>query len=354
MLLQGLLLSPAHALEIEDLYQARVPVTGQSRSERLKLYPSALAQVLVKLTGDQAVPELPQLSGFIKQALSLVQQFQYEELPTHRLALVEAGYKRQLVVKFDAGAIRQALMNAGVPLWGRTRSKVLLWLAVEDKHRRYLLAANTLATLEAHLMAQAARRGLPLILPMKDQMDLDFADVWGDFQQNILTASQHYGVDEVLVGRLNRTPGDLWQVRWSLYYTAAASDSEYWSGRVNDPFEALTLGVDGAADHVSQRYAQLFSATSVGSILLLVTGVDGFAEYARAMTYLESLDIVVSVDVDKVFVDQVLFRLAVRGDGAGLKRSLLQGKTLLQSQGAVGLLESDAAAGRPFIYQLLP
>ncbi|HHJ80116.1 MAG TPA: DUF2066 domain-containing protein, partial [Candidatus Tenderia electrophaga] len=69
-------LSPAYALDIEGLYQAKVPVTGQTRAERLDLYPSALAQVIVKVTGDRAVPELPQLSGFIARAVSLVQQFQ--------------------------------------------------------------------------------------------------------------------------------------------------------------------------------------------------------------------------------------------------------------------------------------
>ena len=46
-----LLMSPAYALEVEGLYQAKVPVVGQGREERLELYPDALAQVIVKLTG---------------------------------------------------------------------------------------------------------------------------------------------------------------------------------------------------------------------------------------------------------------------------------------------------------------
>ncbi len=358
MLLPGLLLSPAFALEVEGLYQAQVPVTGQTRAERLKLYPAALAQVLVKLSGDRTVPDLPQLSDFIARAVSLVQQFQYEELQTASPALIEAGYKRQLVVKFDADAIRQALINASVPLWGRTRSEVLLWLAVEDRGARYLLAANTLVELESHLTEQAARRGLPLILPLmdlEDQMTLGFADIWGDFRQDILTASQRYGVDMVLVGRLIRRSDGLWRARWSLHHAAGfASDSEHWSGDVNDQLEALTLGVDGAADYVSQRYAQLFSATSAGTVLLTVTGVENLGGYARAMKYLESLDIVANVEVGKVFVDHVLFRLAVRGDTSGLTRALSLGNVLLQSQGTAGLSGNDEVAGRAFVYQLLP
>ena len=358
VLLQGMLLSPAYALEVEGLYQAKVPVVGQTREERLEVYPAALAQVVVKLTGNQAVPEMPQLSGFMARAVSLVQQFHYEEFQSTNPALIEAGYKRQLVVRFDGDAISQALINAEVPLWGRTRSEVLLWLAVEDREARYLLAANTLAELESHLIEQSTRRGLPLILPLmdlEDQVKLGFADVWGDFRQNILTASQRYGVEAVLVGRLIRASDGLWRARWSLHQAAGVTtDSKYWSSKVNDQLEALTLGVDGAADVVSQRYAQLFSATSADSILLTVNGVEDLAGYARAMKYLESLDIVTHVEVDKVLADQVLFRLAIRGDTAGLQRAVSLGNTLLQTQDAGELSGYDLASGRAFVYQLLP
>ncbi len=358
VVLQGmLLLQPAYALEVESLYQAKVPVAGQTREERLEVYPAALAQVVVKLTGNRAVPELPSLSGFMARAVSLVQQFHYEELPATNPALIEEGYKRQLVVSFDGEAISQALIDAEVPLWGRTRSEVVVWLAIEDRESRYLLAANTSLELESHLSEQSSRRGLPLILPLmdlEDRRDLGFADVWGDFRQNIMSASQRYGADAVLVGRLFRSRQGIWQARWSLHQTMAGTiESDYWSSNGNDQLEALTLGVDGAADLVSQRYAQLFSATSADSILLTVTGVKDLAGYARAMKYLESLDIVTNVEVDKVFADQVLFRLALRGDTTGLERAVSLGDTLFQSQEAV-MPGNDVANGRAFLYQLLP
>ena len=358
VLLQCMQLSPAYALEVEALYQAKVPVTGQTREERLDLYSVALAQVVVKLSGNRAVPELPQLAGFMARAVSLVQQYHYEEFLTTNQALIEAGYTRQLVVRFDGDAISKALIDAEVPLWGRTRSEVLVWLAIEDREARYLLAANASAELESHLAEQSARRGLPLILPLidlEDQMNLGFADVWGDFRQNIMNASQRYGVDAVLVGRLIRTPEGLWQARWSLHQAAGvATESEYWNSDINSQLEALTLGVDGAADYVSQRYAQLFSATSADSILLTVTGVEDLGGYARAMKYLESLDIVTHVEVNKVFADQVLFKLAIRGDTAGLERAVSLGNTLVQSQDALEPSGNDVADGRAFVYQLLP
>jgi len=352
-----LLLPPAHALEVEGLYQAKVPVLGQTRKERLEVYPRALAEVMVKLSGDRTVPALPRLSGFMARAVTLVQQFHYEELSTTNQALLEEGYKRQLVVRFDGDAISQALIDAEVPLWVRTRSAVLLWLAIEDREARYLLAANASVELESHLKEQSARRGLSLMLPLvdlEDQMSLDFADVWGDFRQNIMAASQRYGVDAVLVGRLIRTPEGTWQTRWSLHQASAVNaESEYWSGEGNSQFEALALGVDGAADYISQRYAQLFSATRADRVLLTVTAVDDLAGYARAMKYLESLDIVTNVEVGKVLADRVVFRLSIRGDETGLERAVSLGNTLLQSQDAVKTSGHDMADGRSFVYQLL-
>ena len=358
LVMQMLLFLPSvDALEVGGLYEAKVPVAGQTREERLQVYPSALAQVLVKLSGDRSVPEMAQMSAFMQRARSLVQQFHYEELPATE-GLVEGGFTRLLVVSFDGNAISQALIEAEVPLWGHTRSEVLVLLAIEDREARYLLAANASVELESSLIKNASRRALPLILPLmdlEDQMTLGFVDVWGDFRHNMLKVSQRYGTEAVLVGRLIRTPEGLWQTRWSLHQgTEAAVSSDYWYVETNTQEEALAEGVDGAADRISRRYAQLFSAASADTVLLTVTEVKDLAGYARAMQYLESLDIVTTVEVSKVLADRVLFKLAIRGDMTGLERAVSLGSTLITAQEAVETIKDDAALGRAFVYQLLP
>lgn len=347
----------AEAAQIDGLYQAKVPVKSQSRDERLAVYPAALAQVVVKLSGNRSVPERSELSGLMRNAVALVQQFQYQELPTANQALLEEGYKRLLVARFDGQAITRALIEANVPLWGSTRPEVLLWLAIEDRETRYLLGTKASAELESHLDEQAVRRGLPLLLPLLDLDDrrrLAFADVWGDFHHNVMLASARYGADVVLVGRLIRTAEGTWQTRWSLHYAAANTPSEYWQGEANTQGEALAVGIDGAADHIARRYAQLYSADSADSVALRVTNVSGMAGYARAMKYLESLDIVTAVEVVQVREDEVLFRLAIRGDARGLEQSIRLGGTLAQNAGSVPSPANELSSARAFVYRLLP
>ena len=348
----------AQASEVEGLYQAKVPVISQTRDERLDIYPAALAQVVIKLSGDRNVPALPELSAFMKRANTLVQQFHYQELPPGNEALIEEGYKRLLVVSFDGKAVSQALIESNVPLWGRTRPEVLLWLAIEDREARYLLASNASMELESHLNDLAYQRGLTLILPLvdlEDQMQLEFADVWGDFRQTILQASQRYGVDAVLVGRLSRNKRGEWRNRWSLHYSADISTpSEFWQGEANTQAEALAVGVNGATDLIAQRYAQIFTAGAADAVVLKVKAVNDLAGYARAMEYLESLDIVTDVEVVKVMADEVLFKLAIRGDSYGLENAIMLGNTLMKSSESTSYLDDGMIGARAFVYQLLP
>ena len=358
-ILHALALMPvAQASEIEGLYQAKVPVISQTRDERLDVYSAALAQVVIKLSGDLSVPALPELSGFMKRANTLVQQFHYQELPPGSEALIEEGYKRLLVVSFDGDAVSQALIESNVPLWGRTRPEVLLWLAIEDREARYLLASNASVELESQLNDLAYQRGLPLILPLvdlEDQMQLEFADVWGDFRQTILQVSERYGVDAVLVGRMSRNQRGEWRNRWSLHYSEDIPiPSEFWQGESNTQAEALAFGVNGVTDLIAQRYAQILTAGAADSVMLKVQAVNDLAGYARAMKYLESLDIVSGVEVVKVMADEVMFKLAIRGDSYGLEKAITLGKTLMKSNDTTLYLNEETINARAFVYQLLP
>ncbi len=360
LVIQALFILPElNAAEVKGLYQAKVPVANQTREQRLEVYPDALAQVVVKLTGDQAVADLAELSGLMKRARTLVQQFHYEELAPDSEALIEEGFTRLLVVSFDDQAITQALIEANVPLWGHTRPEVLLWLAIEDRETRYILAANASAELETYLANHAKVRGLPLILPLvdlEDQAQLSFADVWGDFRPNLVQASQRYGVKAILVGRLIRSSRGMWQARWSLHYNNdVTTPSEYWHAEVNLQQEALIVGVDGAADRIAQRYAQLYSIGSADSVGIKIKGVNDLASYARSMKYLESLDIVTDVNVVTVRADEVQFLLDIRGDSRGLEQAIALGGTLVQIGDEDALLiENGTASTRAFVYQLLP
>jgi hypothetical protein len=337
---------PGHAREMDGLYQAEMPVKSQDREERLTAYAGAIAQVVVKVTGDRRAPQQPRLAKAMASAQNWVQQYRYQELPEPgALVLKEQGYTRLLVVQFDETAVNQALVAAAAPLWGRVRPDLLVLLAVDDGGSRYLLVANDVTELGSSLDANVQRRGLPLLLPrMEDvnQRRIVFADVWSDASQPIMDVSKDYNANAVLAGRISRSNGG-WQGRWSLYQ---GDEVQHWQGNGIQQNDVVATGIDGAADRLARRYAQLLTTTAAAdAVAVTVTEVTTLAAYARAMQYLQSLDLVTNVQVAKVQGGEVLFSLNVRGDINGIDRAIALGGTLRRT-----MTEDN----QPLVYQLLP
>lgn len=339
-----LLALPGHGREVDGLYRAEVPVKGQGREERLAAYPGALAQVVIKLTGSRQAPQSPPLAKVMAAPQNLVQQYLYQEQDS--LLLKDQGYTHKLVVIFDERALERAVVAAGVPLWGRTRPDLLLWLALEEGSSRTQLGAGGGGELASAVAADARRRGLPLLLPALDQEDqrrLAFADIWGNFRQPIMDASKRYGANAVLAGRVNRANGR-WQGRWSLYQ---GDDAQHWVAEGGQRDEVVAAGVDGAADRLAQRYAQRMTAESAGRVPLTVVQVAGLDGYGRVLQYLQSLDLVTRVQVNRLQGDALGLEVEVRGDASGLERAIALGSTLRRADGGAG-------GDSPLAYQLVP
>ena len=339
-----------YAREMYGLYQAEVPVKSQDRDTRLSAYTEALAQVVVKVTGDRRVPQLPNMAKTMASAQNWVQQYRYQELPEPgALALKDQGYIRLLVVQFDETAVNQALVDASAPLWGKVRPDLLVLLAVEEGTSHYLLATNSATDLSTSLDAAARRRGLPLLLPRIEDVDqkrILFADVWGDFSQPIMDASKRYGANAVLAGRISRVDGS-WQSRWSLYQ---GEDVQRWQDNDAQRDGVVAMGIDGAADRLSQQYVQLLTTGAGGVVAVTVTGVSTVAAYARTMQYLSSLDVVANVQLIKVQGSEALFHLEVRSDVSAIDRAIALGGTLRRTTATPRLMEDN----QTLVYQLLP
>lgn len=107
---------PAHA---EGLYTGQVPVNTQSDAERAEALKSALAQVVVKLTGgDNAVLAKPAVAQAVANAANYVQQYQYAQ------DVITADGKPQvrlsLVAQFDRTAVDKLVADLGLNQAGAT------------------------------------------------------------------------------------------------------------------------------------------------------------------------------------------------------------------------------------------
>lgn len=338
--LLALAVLPAQAAD--PLFEARVPVADRSDGARETAQRQALSQVLSRLTGEPAPAESGAAAPLLADPGRYVQQYSYE---TDARGLM-------FRVVFDGAALEPAVRSAGLPLWGTERPPVLVWLALDDGSRRYLLGGGSGEPVEAALQAAARQRGLTVIVPLldlEDQAQVRYSDVWGGFLDRVYAASARYQAPVVLVARVQRLGASAWTSRWT---QRVAGGDAHWQAGGADLQTVLDAGLGGAAERLAGRLAAPNGDHSSGRIELSVDGVATLADYARVGTYLSGLAPVAAAQLTGVHDGRLDYRLEVRGGAAALEQAILVG----------GLLErlpahaaADAAAAGPALrYRLRP
>jgi uncharacterized protein len=265
-----------------------VPVADQSPRARLESAGAGLGQVLTRLTGLTALPR----NEAVDRALAAPDLY-YSQFGFRR------GGDGELLLhlQFVPDAVLNLIRQANLPVWRANRPTVLAWAVVDDGNggRQILSSAATHPVGDA-LKQRASERGLPLILPLmdlEDQLLVEPAIVWGRLSQPLLEASQRYGADILLIGRVQLQPDGNWTGSWEFWLEENVRELEQ---QATDP--ALLGAV--AADLVSDELAARFAVMDTGSsrrLELAVSAVDGAADYADLLRYLGGLEIVDEVDV---------------------------------------------------------
>jgi hypothetical protein len=334
--------SSVGAVTVEGLYDAEVEVPSQGTEHRDAGIRAAMAGVLVKLTGDRDIAERPEAQSLLGQAGRYVQQYRYRANPA--AAAMPPGAALLLWVAFDAAALNRFVQDSGLPVWGRSRPYVIVWIAIEESGQRYLADPGTQPQIVQTVEQAAARRGLPVVLPLmdlEDQSRIQVAEVWGNFGDPITRASARYRANDILVGRVYPESGSgKWMGRWSLY---EGGQAQHWETRADGLLTALTAGVDGAADSIAQRYAQVLT-TGAEQVRLTVEGISTVAQYAKVLRYLESVESVSRVAVAGLENQQMAFYLQLRTSRDGLRRALALGDVVVPLEASIGV---DPGSSRP-------
>lgn len=319
---------PVFAIQVSGLYQSAVPVSDESTSKRKSAIKQALTQVLIKLTGDRNIAKSSGMSTLIESSERFVQQFRYQE------ASVIAGQQgqprtssRELWVQFDETALNNSLRSYGLNIWGSERPSILVWLAYESDKNRRLVSFEENPQYITMLDKNAAARGISLLFPLLDLEDtsrMSVSDVWGGFKEPVLNASHRYQSDVVLTARLTQTLPTLWESQWTAYI---GGQEMHWTTQGELAEIVLEEGVDELVDRLVSQYV---NTGSVGTevIELVVSDINNLDEYAKALSYLESLQAVSSVRVKQVSEDKVKFEIISHGGLATFNQTIELGKTL--------------------------
>jgi uncharacterized protein len=328
----------ASALDWADLYQVEITVQDQSRGEQQAAAAMGLLQVLTRVTGLKDVPRhdevrtaLAQPERFVTQ--SLYQQRAGRDLPmTARVqAAAEQGRTSALsiVLRFSEAEIRRLVVAAGLPLWTANRPRTIVWLVQDDGERRDLLDAFAPAPILEAMRQRARERALPLLFPDLTQHQFDaersavsVVTVWTHDWATLVEASAAYDADNVLVGRLSRTPTGGWVSDWRLLSAAVEDIMDEQLFMVEAPLIELAGrdAVDHVADDLFARFAVYPGDESV--VRLEITGVLDLSSYGAVLQYLDELDFVDGVQVERVDRGRLQVALTTRADAGRLQEVL--------------------------------
>jgi hypothetical protein len=210
--------------DVDDLYQAKVLVTGQRPETRLPALERGMADVLVKLSGDPDIVRDP-AAGLIGKAEAYVDSFRYRDLmegiPVHD----EQGTRDrpyELTIDFDPRKIDGVLRELKREPWTGTRPRLAVLLAVEFDEVTYLLAANGDRGRDQResLAAAAWKYGLPIVLPTVQALaasGLTVGNLESADDDKVKSISKAAGGDAEIVGRLTWSREALgWIAEWRL------------------------------------------------------------------------------------------------------------------------------------------
>lgn len=287
------------AVEVPWLYDVDVPVADQSTEARLDAAGRALAEMLTRLTGLVSVPRNEAVSRALAAPDLYYNQFSFEQGPE--------GEGLQLRLQFTPRAILDLVRDAGLPIWRSKRPAVVAWVVLDDDGERRILGADSDHPAVVALREQARRRGVPLRLPLldlTDQLAVEPAAVWGRLSRTLLPASERYGADIVLAGRMQTLPGDRWSGSWEFWVDG---DIRQLEQEAPEPAPLGRGAADALADELAGRYAVL--DRGVRRLDLAVSAVHGAADYAALLRYFGGLEFVEEVVISAVQGDRLAVSL---------------------------------------------
>jgi len=283
---------PVGAVTLGDLYEADQPVLNNARDAA---FVDALKTVVVRVSGQREAPA--RLGAALNDPRKYVQRFGFT-------------VDNVLQVGFDSVSVDRLLQDAGLPIWGRERPETLVLLNVIDPSGySYWISGDQPNAMKDSLEKVARERGLPLKWPAVPPQGFD--------ETSALQEAERYGANAALLGR-SQGAG----VRWTLVSSEGSAQA---SGSMED-------GIHLAADTFARMFAA--SGSSLGNVVVEVSGIGDLDAYASTLNYLEGMTLVRAVALEQVSGDTMRFKLAVRGDAATLRRAIaLDSRLVAQDDG---------------------
>lgn len=339
-------ISSVAAIEVTDLYVAKVDVASQSTKDRNIALKEAMKGVILKVGGQKSSLEHPVIVDALKIFTTYVSQYRYERVANNSV----------LNVSFDEKKINKLFVEANLPIWGSLRPQILLWLVNEQGLTRTILSESSLTSLPHYIEVFSDNRGLPIIMPLMDLTDnseIDTSDVWGRFAQPIKLASKRYMAESVVIIRLsdssllpkedslNCTPicepikktsnqDKKYALDWSFIADSGNANSQRFGKQYygTDDKVLLEQALEDITENIYQRYA--LATNTKNEFTIDVANIETLTEYMQVSNFLMQLSAVNKIKLIQANGKNRRFTLTLMGSKHALLASLKLNKMLQQ------------------------
>ncbi|CAN7535120.1 DUF2066 domain-containing protein [Mesorhizobium amorphae] len=248
---------PADAAGTAELYQAQTIVTGQGEVNRQIGFRDCLDRVLVRVSGDQRLPQKPEMLALRDKAGDFVDSFRYrdrlEGIPVHD----EQGTHdrpHDLTCLYKPEVIDRLLTQLGSQPWLGARPRLSIVLAVDDSRRHFVLASDGDESPYMMESFQSAARpmAMSIVIPNKATLakaGLIFEEVRAISPELLGSTAASIGSRQLLAGSIVWSDKEFgWIADWRL---KAGDDIYTWQVRGVSFDEAFRVAMRGAAQVLS-------------------------------------------------------------------------------------------------------
>lgn len=340
---------PSLALQVTGLYSQQIPVANDGEAERSRAFREALSAVVVKVSGDPRWLEDPTIERAIAQAQNYVEATSYisETVPVPQQEnaadanatepQVATREQRIISVNFASGLIDELLTSANIPIWNSNRPSVLVWMVLQSAAgERSFLTADSNPEIVAAMQRFANDRGLPIIFPVLDFEDrraLSENIVWNLDEAAIRGASERYGADSILAGRLHFTASGELVGLWQFLFQG---QTEVFDGFDSDLQDYLYSPLNRITTQLAGYFAILPEAVAGETIRLRIDGISDLTAYTSLLSYVENLGLVESVTTAEVEGERIELQLGLVGDSRQLYEQIALDRDLLPLSDTAG------------------
>lgn len=303
------------ALEIPNLYYAKVPIENTNNSSQKVAFQEAIKLVLIKVSGDINVTSSEIIKNVLKNPDSLIQSFHFSEESQTDGESSDVTVKHYINIKTNEHAIKELLTTANFPVFGKNRPKILIWLAIDNGIEQNILSFNDEHELNQQIQFISQLLGIPILLPSLDLQDISqWSTLTTETHLNWLNSlKERYGTDAILEGNIKVYSDINYTSQWLFFLGNQTFTWQTTTDRLED-------NLHQAFNQLSLQLSRSFAAntnnitSNNNKYTISVSNIGSLQDYVKISTYLKSIELAKDVDIYEIDQNSVKFSVSFSGE----------------------------------------